>query len=63
MLVGAAATAEEVTGVLEVLGSVFTFIIGQFSDLVTVVMEQPLLMIPIGVVLALTIIKIFKRFF
>ncbi|MDD3999974.1 MAG: hypothetical protein PHX62_03670 [Bacilli bacterium] len=55
--------AEKVTSLLTILGSVFTFIIGKFTDLVNVVMNNELLLIPIGVILTLTIIKIFKRFF
>ncbi|MDD3999975.1 MAG: hypothetical protein PHX62_03675 [Bacilli bacterium] len=56
-------TAESVTSLLGILGSVFTFIVGQFTALVDVVMSNELLLIPVGVILTLTIIKIFKRFF
>ena len=43
----AAATAEQVTQVLELLGSVVTWLFGQITALVTVVMENPLLLIPV----------------
>ena len=58
-----AATASDVTGVLTVLKSIFTFIIGCLSDIVEVIMANPLLLIPIGVVLTYTIIRVFKSLF
>lgn len=61
MLVGSV-TVESMNALLSTLGSVFTFIIGKFSDLVDIVMNNELLLIPVGVILALTVIKIFKRF-
>lgn len=63
MYLAAAATSSDITSVLEILGSVFTFIIGKISDVVGVVMENPLLLIPIGVVLTSTIIAVFRRLF
>jgi len=57
------ATAAQVTGVLEVLGSVFTYLIGKIGDVVNVVMENPLLLIPIGITLGYVVIKFFKRLF
>lgn len=63
MLIAEAATATDVTGVLTVLESVFTFIIGKIGSVVTVVMENPLLLIPIGVVMTSTIIAVFRRLF
>lgn len=56
-------TVAEMNGLLELLGSVFTFIIGKVSDVVDLVMANPLLLIPIGVVLLYTIIATFKRLF
>ena len=58
-----AATAADIQSVLGILGEVFTFLIGKIGDVVTVVMENPLLLIPIGVVLAYTIIKMFRSLF
>ena len=58
-----AATAEQVTQVLDLLGSVVTWLFGQITALVTVVMENPLLLIPIGVILCYTVISVFKRIF
>ena len=58
-----AATSADITNVLGVLGEVFTFLIGKIGDVVTVVMENPLLLIPIGVVLAYTIIAMFRNLF
>lgn len=51
------------TSLLEILGTVFNYIISRFGELVDVVINNELLLIPVGVILALTIIKIFKRFF
>ena len=59
----AAATAADVTGVLEILKEVFKFIIGALGDIVSVIMANPLLLIPIGVVLTYTIIIVFKALF
>ena len=58
-----AATAADMTSLLEVLGTVFTFIVGKIGDVVTIVMANPLLLIPIGVILCATIIAVFKRLF
>jgi len=62
-MVLAAATAADVQALLTLLGEVFTFIIGKIGDIVTVVMENPLLLVPIGVILAYTIIAMFRRLF
>lgn len=59
----AAATAADVTGVLTILKEVFKFIIGALGDIVSVIMANPLLLIPIGVVLTYTIIRVFKALF
>ena len=58
-----AATAADVTSVLNVLKEVFTFIINSLTTIVNVVMANPLLLIPIGVVLTYTIIRVFKSLF
>lgn len=57
------ATAADVTGVLTILKEVFKFIIGALGDIVNVIMANPLLLIPIGVVLTYTIIRVFKALF
>ena len=63
MYVLTAATGEQVTAVLDVLGTVVTWLFSQITALVTVVMENPLLLIPIGVILCYTVISVFKRIF
>lgn len=57
------ATAAQVTGVLEVLGSVVDFILSKIGDVVNIVMSNPLLLIPIGIILLYTIISTFRRLF
>lgn len=58
-----AASAEQITSVLNVLKVVFDFIIESLSTIVNVIMANPLLLIPIGVVLTYTIIRVFKALF
>lgn len=55
--------ATDVTGVLEVLGSVFEFLISKIGDLVSVIMSQPLLLIPIGITVGYVIIRFFRSLF
>lgn len=62
-MVLAAATAADMTSLLEVLGAVFTFVTGKIGDVVTIVVENPLLLIPIGVILMATIIATFRNLF
>ena len=57
------ATAADMTSLLEVLGTVFTYIIGKIGDVVSIVMQNPLLLIPIGVILMATIIATFRKLF
>ncbi len=57
------ASASDVTGLLEVLESVFTFLIGQLTGLVEVIVANPLLLIPIGITIAFVIVKFFKYIF
>ena len=57
------ATTADITGVLDVLKVVFDFIIESLSTIVDVIMANPLLLIPIGVVLTYTIIRVFKALF
>lgn len=58
-----AATAEEVTGVLAILKTVVDFLISCISSIVNVVMANPLLLIPIGVVMCYSVISVFRRLF
>lgn len=58
-----AATTTDISGVLDVLKVVFDFIIESLSTIVEVIMANPLLLIPIGVVLTYTIIRVFKALF
>lgn len=58
-----AATAADVTGVLNILKTVVDFLIGCISSIVDVVMANPLLLIPIGVVLTYSVISVFRRLF
>lgn len=58
-----AATSTEVTAVLDVLKTVVTFLFNSITALVDVVMANPLLLIPIGVILCYTVISVFKRIF
>lgn len=63
MLFAEVAAASDVTGVLTALGSVFTFLMGQLSTLVDLVISEPLLLIPIGVSVAFVIVGFFRRIF
>ena len=58
-----AATSESLSSVLELLGTVVTWVFGKLSAVVTIVMENPLLLIPIGIVITYAIINVFKRLF
>lgn len=58
-----AATSADVTGVLSILGTVVTWLFSQIAAVVTIIMENPLLLIPIGVIMAYTVIKVFRRLF
>ena len=58
-----AATGADVSAVLSVLGTIATWMFEQLSAVVTIVMENPLLLIPIGIVITYAIINVFKRLF
>ena len=60
---GSAATSAQVTGVLEVLGAVFTYLVGQISAIVELIMGQPLLLIPIGITIGYVIFRFFRMIF
>lgn len=57
------ATAANITSVLDVLGAVFTFLVGKIGDLCAIVMAQPLLLIPIGISVAYVVVRFFKYLF
>lgn len=57
------ATSASVTAVLEILGTIAKFVLGLVSNIVAVVMANPLLLIPIGVVMLYTVIKVFRSLF
>lgn len=52
-----------ITSVLTQLTEVFTWLIGKIGDLVTVIMGQPLLLIPIGITLSYVVVRFFKMLF
>lgn len=58
-----AATSQQVTSVLEVLGAVFTYLVGKISDIVELIMSQPLLLIPIGITIGYVIFRFFRMIF
>lgn len=58
-----AATGEQITSVLTVLTDIAKAILGCVGDVVELVMAQPLLLIPIGVVMLYTIIRVFRALF
>ena len=57
------ATAEQITAVLDILKSIAEYILGMIGSVVDVVMAEPLLLIPIGVVMLRTVISIFRNLF
>lgn len=63
MLFMEVAQSSDMTSILELLGSVFTFLTGKISSIVTIVMSQPLLLIPIGVTLGYVIFRFFRMIF
>ena len=58
-----AATSADITGVLGTLKTIAEFILGMVGSIVDVVMSQPLLLIPIGVVMLRTVISVFRSLF
>jgi len=59
----AQATAEAITAVLNLLKTIAEFILGMVGSVVEVVMANPLLLIPIGVVTLRTVISVFRSLF
>lgn len=58
-----AATTASITSVLDILKAIANYILGMVGDVVALIMSQPLLLIPIGVVMLKTVISIFRRIF
>lgn len=59
---GAIASTEDVTAVLECLKNIATSVLGMVGDVVDLIMNQPLLLIPFGVIMLYTVIATAKRF-
>lgn len=57
------ASASDVTGVLETLGAVFTYLVGKIGDIVSIIMQQPLLLIPIGITMGYVVFRFFRMIF
>lgn len=57
------ATSEQITAVLDILKAIAEYILGMVGSVVDVVMAEPLLLIPIGVVMLRTVISIFRNLF
>lgn len=55
------ATVSVMTELLTKLGDVFTFLIGKVGDVLDVITSHPIALIPVGVVLAYTIVKFSLR--
>lgn len=62
-LTATAATSEQVSGVLTILTDIAKAILNCVGTIVEVVMANPLLLIPVGVVMLYTIIRVFKALF
>lgn len=58
-----AATSEQILAVLGILKDIAEFILEMVGSVVEVIMANPLLLIPIGVVMLKTVISIFRRLF
>lgn len=59
----AAATSEQITAVLDVLKTIANYILDMVISVVDLVMSQPLLLIPVGVVTLRTVISVFRSLF
>lgn len=60
---GSTAVQNTIPAILEAIGGVTDFLISKMADMVELVLAQPLLLIPIGVVLTLTVVKLFRSIF
>lgn len=59
----ATATSEQITAVLDILKTIAEYILDMVINVVELVMSQPLLLIPIGVVTLRTVISVFRSLF
>lgn len=59
----AAATSEQITAVLDILKTIAEYILDMVISVVDLVMSQPLLLIPVGVVTLRTVISVFRSLF
>lgn len=59
----AVASADDIKAVLTALKTIADFLLEQVTSLVDLVVSQPLLLIPIGVVMLRTVISIFRSLF
>ena len=57
------ATGEQVSGVLTILTDITEVMFSCVGSVVEMVMAQPLLLIPIGIVMSYSIVKLFKYIF
>lgn len=57
------ASSETIQAVITLLQGIATSILGMVGEIVNTVMAQPLLLIPIGVVMLRTVISVFKSLF
>lgn len=57
------ATSQQITAVLDVLKAIAEYILNMVGGVVDLVMSQPLLLIPIGVVTLRTVISVFRSLF
>lgn len=60
---GSMATTTSIESVLNLLKTIALFILDMVVGVVDLVMSQPLLLIPIGVVLLRTVISVFRSLF
>jgi len=58
-----AASASDISAVITLLQGIATSVLGMVSSIVDVVMSQPLLLIPIGIVMLRTVISVFRSLF
>lgn len=54
-------TVSAMGSLLTTLGEVFTFLIGKVGQVLSVITDNPIALIPVGVVLAYTIVKFALR--
>jgi hypothetical protein len=55
--------ANTISGITTAFTEIFTWILARMGELVSLVLAQPLLFIPIGVVATYMLIKLFRRLF